>query len=318
MPSEIDRLNRVWFDTEFIEDGKTIDLVSIGMVREDGATYYAEVDGVDYRRADPWLHENVFPHLEGGVALKPREAIAKEIVEFVGQKPEFWAYYADYDWVALCQLYGRMIDLPEGWPMFCRDLKQLADGHPLPKQTSTEHHALADALWTKEAHTVLLEAETSWEDRDDDMSAAILASHPVNSSSYDTYQQAMELVSNRRSKSALVNLVNHLLVEADVPAPAVEGWRDGVVEAARIVEARLPLYATNLAQSNAVRECLESIRARLYATPPPPQDGGERLREALEQFADPSNWVVNGRFDPNSGNFDATSFARAALRDGGE
>lgn len=28
---------RIWFDTEFIEDGKTIDLISIGLVREDGA-----------------------------------------------------------------------------------------------------------------------------------------------------------------------------------------------------------------------------------------------------------------------------------------
>lgn len=28
---------KIWFDTEFIEDGKTIDLISIGMVREDAA-----------------------------------------------------------------------------------------------------------------------------------------------------------------------------------------------------------------------------------------------------------------------------------------
>jgi len=38
--------------------------------------------------------------------------------------------------------------------MTCRDVKQYCDfvGNPeLPKQTSTEHHALADAKWTKEA-----------------------------------------------------------------------------------------------------------------------------------------------------------------------
>jgi hypothetical protein len=30
---------RFWFDTEFIEDGKTIDLMSIGVVAEDGRKY---------------------------------------------------------------------------------------------------------------------------------------------------------------------------------------------------------------------------------------------------------------------------------------
>lgn len=153
---------RFWFDTEFIEDGKTIELISIGIVAEDGRTYYAEVEGVDRSRADPWLHENVFPHLTG--ETKPSAQIAAEIVEFVGERPEFWAYYADYDWVALCQLYGRMIDLPKGWPMFCRDVKQLAvaAGDPaLPKQTTTEHHALADALDTKAKWQFVIDALAS-------------------------------------------------------------------------------------------------------------------------------------------------------------
>ncbi|MBZ9939184.1 3'-5' exoribonuclease [Mesorhizobium sp. BR1-1-16] len=143
---------RIWFDTEFIEDGKTIDLVSIGMAREDGATYYAECAEADLSRCDDWFTENVIPHLTGIRA--PRRQIAADIVAFAGTKPEFWAYYSDYDWVCLCQLYGRMIDLPDGWPMFCLDLKQMAVafGSPkLPEQASVEHNALTDAVWTREA-----------------------------------------------------------------------------------------------------------------------------------------------------------------------
>lgn len=142
---------KIWFDTEFIEDGVTIDLLSIGLVREDGATYYAEPAEADRARADQWVTENVLPHLNG--PLKPRKVIAAEIVDFVGEAPEFWAYYADYDWVALCQLYGRMIDLPPGWPKFCRDLQQVRSegGYDLPEQTSVEHNALTDAIWAKEA-----------------------------------------------------------------------------------------------------------------------------------------------------------------------
>lgn len=144
---------RIWFDTEFIEDGKTIDLLSIGMIREDGAEYYAEIENVHdtKNRADPWLWTNVYPHFNG--PEKSREQIAKEIQEFAGPNPEFWAYFAAYDWVVLCQLYGRMIDLPKNWPMFCLDLKQLMYLWGVsfsPIQKTKAHDALADARWTKE------------------------------------------------------------------------------------------------------------------------------------------------------------------------
>jgi len=143
---------KFWFDTEFIEDGKTIDLMSIGIVAEDGRSYYAECEECDLSRANDWVKANVIPHLSG--EKKPRAVIAKDIKGFLGDKPEIWAYYADYDWVAFCQLYGKMIDLPKGWPMYCRDVKQWCDhlGNPkLPPQDTAEHNALNDARWTKRA-----------------------------------------------------------------------------------------------------------------------------------------------------------------------
>ncbi|WP_435018402.1 3'-5' exoribonuclease domain-containing protein [Tundrisphaera sp. TA3] len=149
---------RIWFDTEFIEDGKAIDLMSIGLVAEDGRTYYAECEECDLSKASDWVRHNVIPHLAG--ARKPREVIAREIVEFAGESPEFWAYYASYDWVALCQLYGPMVWLPKGWPMFVMDVKQWAMtlGNPrLPEQGNGEHNVLADAKWTKQAWEFLSE-----------------------------------------------------------------------------------------------------------------------------------------------------------------
>lgn len=153
---------RIWFDTEFIEDGKTIDLISIGMVREDGATLYFESADCHHNRASPWVRENVLPHLRQ--VWTRRSVIASAVSEFAGEQPEFWAYYADYDWVVLCQLFGTMMDLPKGWPMYCRDVKQLCDslGNPkLPKETDVEHHALADAMWTKRAWEFLQERAVS-------------------------------------------------------------------------------------------------------------------------------------------------------------
>lgn len=91
---------KIWFDTEFIEDGHTIELLSVGMVREDGKTLYLENLSADYSLASDWVKENVIPHLDlvkHGVA---REEIGPKVRAFAGEKPEFWAYYADYDWVA--------------------------------------------------------------------------------------------------------------------------------------------------------------------------------------------------------------------------
>lgn len=144
---------KIFFDTEFIEDGHTIELLSVGLVRDDGAVYYAEPAETDRTRADEWVALNVLPHLEGPIL--PRSQIAQEIVKFCGPTPEFWAYFSAHDWVALTQLYGKLIDHPAGWPMRCNDIAQF--GHmkgvrKLPAQTSTKHHALADAMWNRRAY----------------------------------------------------------------------------------------------------------------------------------------------------------------------
>jgi hypothetical protein len=168
---------KYFYDTEFIEDGKTIDLISIGVVAEDGRSYYAISTEFNPRRASQWVKENVLAHLperrvnlsdvsvsprmkEDSLAWKSRKQIRADLLSFIGDdpRPEFWAYYADYDHVALCQLFGTMMDLPKGWPMYTRDIKQLcvSVGNPkLPEQGKGEHHALADARWNRQAHEFL-------------------------------------------------------------------------------------------------------------------------------------------------------------------
>lgn len=170
---------KYFYDTEFIEDGKTIDLISIGVVCEDGRSYYAISTEFNPKKASQWVKDNVLAHLpERNVNLsdpsisprikgeslnwKSRAFIREDLLKFIiapkSEKIELWAYYADYDHVALCQLFGTMMDLPEGWPMYTRDIKQLCDslGNPkLPEQGKGEHHALADARWNKQAFDFL-------------------------------------------------------------------------------------------------------------------------------------------------------------------
>lgn len=155
---------REFLDTEFDEDGKTIELISIALVAEDGREFYACSTEVDLTRVSPWVRDNVLPHLPpvGDPRWMPRAQIRDGVrrhIETSLTKPEFWAYYADYDWVAFCQLFGRMIDLPKGWPMFCRDLKQLSVdvGSPRhPAQDGQAHNALEDARWNKKLYDYLM------------------------------------------------------------------------------------------------------------------------------------------------------------------
>lgn len=169
-----------FIDAEFMEDGRTIDLLSLAIVAEDGRELYAINTEADTSKANDFVRDMVLPHLrdeisapESGKLIKmagPHLLIASQVLDFIGdrntpgfEKPEFWGYYSAYDWVVFCQLFGRMVDLPKGWPMFCNDIKQWckAVGDPqLPVQArDKEHHALLDARWNKVAYEFLRKHE---------------------------------------------------------------------------------------------------------------------------------------------------------------
>ncbi|HEX7355409.1 MAG TPA: polyadenylate-specific 3'-exoribonuclease AS [Mycobacteriales bacterium] len=145
---------RFFYDTEFIEDGVTIDLVSIGVVSEDGAReYYAVSSEHDPTRAIPWVRAHVLDKLPSPASplWRTRTQIRDELFAFLTAgdgEVELWAWYAAYDHVALCQLWGAMRALPRELPRFTRDLRQRwedAGSPPLPPEPADAHDALADA-----------------------------------------------------------------------------------------------------------------------------------------------------------------------------
>ncbi len=151
---------KYFLDTEFSERGSKfpVQLISIGIVAEDGREFYAHSADYDAAGCNDWVKANVLPHVQAEPPMS-LWSIAESVKLFVGDdKPEFWGYYADYDWVVFCQMFGTMLDLPEGWPMYCRDLKQRADEMYLriPQQTEGEHNALNDARWNKFAYELLM------------------------------------------------------------------------------------------------------------------------------------------------------------------
>jgi hypothetical protein len=175
---------KYFFDTEFYEDGKTIDLISLGMVAEDGRELYLCNCEARLDRVSDWVRVNVLPTLPpyGNKAWVTRQEMANQLVLFTGvdvpfirvndatmgmrtapvrdtTPVQFFAYYASYDWVCLCQLFGTMMKLPEHFPRWCSDLKQLSVELQVAKQLpkpENAHDALADAKWNLELYSFLM------------------------------------------------------------------------------------------------------------------------------------------------------------------
>jgi hypothetical protein len=76
---------RYFYDCEFIEDGRTIDLVSIGVVDEHGREFYAISTEFDPTPAVPWVRRNVLDRLPspGHPAWRSRERIRDELYQFL-------------------------------------------------------------------------------------------------------------------------------------------------------------------------------------------------------------------------------------------
>jgi hypothetical protein len=193
---------KFFLDTEFIEDGVTIDLISIGIVSEDGREYYAVNKECDFRRASQWVLENVLEPIglgQGGfccvnlsdpstsprtketvLASRSREQIVHEVIAFLCpnsssllsgiplattveeelKSVEIYAAWGAYDWVVFCQLWGQMMDLPNGMPFYYNDVISLAkfvglSRADLPSSPASEHHPLADARWVKEVYFLI-------------------------------------------------------------------------------------------------------------------------------------------------------------------
>ncbi|MFI5933312.1 polyadenylate-specific 3'-exoribonuclease AS [Actinoplanes sp. NPDC051494] len=147
---------RYFYDCEFIEDGLTVDLVSIGMVDEHGREFYAISSQFDESKAIPWVRRNVLDKLPspGDPAWRSRERIRDDLYDFLtepvkgrDEQIELWAWYASYDHVALAQLWGAMPALPRIIPRFTKDLRQLWDdkGKPPLPTAQGRHDALVDA-----------------------------------------------------------------------------------------------------------------------------------------------------------------------------
>lgn len=165
-----------FLDTEFShlpwEDG--VQLISIGIVNENGKSYYACLDNFDQNNVSTFVRENVIQFLPKKSKRKSYTQVKQELISFFDENTpsNFWCVFPtkkqlklfgvnkedinsvlkkfeDFDFQLMKKIIGN--DYPEDWPRKGSNLTPLYSGlskNNIPTN-SKEHDALADALWNK-------------------------------------------------------------------------------------------------------------------------------------------------------------------------
>lgn len=135
---------KIFLDTEFTGLHQNTSLLSIGLVDEDGRTFYAELSDYDFTQMNEWLLENVMSHMlfepakEGeeeyysasrfkdnpigqdlyksyslnmrGTLNKVKEELEKWLNQY--DNVEIWSDCLAYDWVLFNHIFGHAFNIP--------------------------------------------------------------------------------------------------------------------------------------------------------------------------------------------------------------
>ena len=181
---------KIFFDTEFTGLHQNTTLISIGLVAENGKTFYAELSDYDRAQVNDWIQENVIAHLAqetgdygglskeintksielcGHVALIDHKQ--KDIAEYLERwlkqfdQVEIWSDCLAYDWVLFCQLFGHAFNIPKNVYYIPFDICTLmkikgvapnVNREEFAGMTGAKHNALHDAMVIKACYEKLM------------------------------------------------------------------------------------------------------------------------------------------------------------------
>lgn len=131
---------KIFFDTEFTGLHMGTTLISIGLVDENGRSFYGEFLGYDQQQVDNWIQENVINNLKFKDEHWPRNNYDPEHMECVGYSfhikrwlSEWLSQYdsvelvsdcCHYDMVLFIDIFGGAFDIPKNVCAACHDINQ--------------------------------------------------------------------------------------------------------------------------------------------------------------------------------------------------
>jgi len=163
---------KVFFDTEFTGLHQGTTLMSIGLVDEDGRTFYAELHDYDKKQVDGWIKDNVISNFTKKHVVSTR-TLRFELVKWLSEyeKVEMWSDCLAYDWVLFNNIWGHAFNIPNNVYYIPFDLSTLLEVKGFDPdvnreefagfdEDSSKHNALHDALIIKKCYEKLTK-ETS-------------------------------------------------------------------------------------------------------------------------------------------------------------
>jgi hypothetical protein len=160
---------KVFFDTEFTGLHQKTTLISIGLVAEDGQTFYAELTDYDQSQVDDWLKENVIsklilPNEGNGVGVEgfvgDTVFIEKHLKSWITQfdSVEMWSDCLSYDWVLFCQIFGHAFNIPKNVYYIPFDICTLFKAAGIDPDTSREKYGCREHYAEMPKHNALWDA----------------------------------------------------------------------------------------------------------------------------------------------------------------
>jgi len=123
---------RIFFDTEFTGLHQKTTLISIGLVSDDGKTFYAELRDYDNSQVDEWIQTNVinntsylkeFGNMDEAtkcydtvyMPISDKKHLAEDLKEWLSQfdTVEMWSDCLAYDWVLFNDIFGHAFNIPK-------------------------------------------------------------------------------------------------------------------------------------------------------------------------------------------------------------
>lgn len=108
---------KLFFDTEFTGLHQHTNLLSIGIVDENGREFYRELDDYDTSQLNDWLKDNVIANFTNEQPVN-RIILEQHLREWLrgydyGEKLEIWSDCLAYDWVLFCEIFGGAFEIPK-------------------------------------------------------------------------------------------------------------------------------------------------------------------------------------------------------------
>lgn len=126
---------KIFFDTEFTGLHKNTSLISLGMVDENGRTFYAEFTDYDKNQVNDWLQKNVINNLindsnkinyesDNWYVIGDKDFICTMLKKWLKEydSVQLVSDVCHYDMVLFIDIFGTAFDLPSNVSPVCYDI----------------------------------------------------------------------------------------------------------------------------------------------------------------------------------------------------